>query len=155
MKTTGTSLESRKAAQANSPGVAVSRCSFTGASCQENENYPLCAADGATSLGPEEILQCCSSFPVSHGKHELWCVLNVSFPHISLRILLVFRSDYFGLTCPSSIKHFMQVLTPILHPLIPIEYRKGLTVHQYILHSRDSITSDCAKVVRRETEIQI
>lgn len=100
MKRTGTSLESRKAAQANSPKVAVSRCSFTGASCQGNGNYPLCAADGATALGLEEILECCSSFPVSHGNHELWCVLNVSFPHISLRILLAFSSDYLGLTAP-------------------------------------------------------
>ena len=64
---------------------------------------PFCAADGATSLGLEEILECCSSFPVSHGNYELQWVLSVCFPHISLRIFLAFCSNYFDLTCPSSI----------------------------------------------------
>lgn len=38
-------LESRKAAEAYSPEVAVSKCSFTVVYCQVNENYTLHAAD--------------------------------------------------------------------------------------------------------------
>lgn len=57
MKRTGTGVQ-RRAAQADSPEVAVSRRSLTGASCQGNERYPLCAAGGHI-IGREEARGCC------------------------------------------------------------------------------------------------
>lgn len=87
---------------------------------------------------------------------------TMSFGVCLMSLFLIFHSEFSWPSVvttlallPQFYKTFHAGSNSYIAPSNSHKYRRCLTVHQYILHSRESITSDCVKVVRRETEIQI